>query len=348
MRCAKTIIALQLVGLAVLGGTTAASEKPQSANIELRAPYRQTEFSILSSNDYFRHKWDGQHLVSSGLVASQSNPVVVVSDRNGNIVGNATLWFDDAEEVNVADAAVAQDGSIVLVGGARRHDGTISNFLAKMGRDGFVKSVVQTSPYVAYYVRPAPDGTVWTLGRERDSQLRGKESAVLRQYSFEKGELIAALDSKTFQTKSAIASDVAWYAGCPGGIMLGNHGKMLGFYSARSSEWITVDLSSHAIVRQEIIPPPAKVEIPGVAYTNSGDVFSSLFAPGDRASMSGLAKLKISPTQASWVMVSGSVASSTDDSGDHPFHQLLGCSGDILVYQTASHPSTTVAWSPAP
>ena len=348
MRIANIIFVLQLTGLSILDGTAAAKDGPQSASFKLSAPYRQTEFPLLSSNEYFRHKWDGEYLVSSGLNASPSNPVVLVNDRSGDIVLKATLWFDDAEEVNVADAAVASDGSVVLAAGARRQDGTISNFLAKVGRDGSVKSVVQISPYVAYYVRPASDGTVWTLGRERDSQLHGKESPVLRQYSFEKGQLATALDSATFRAKNAAASDIAWYAGFPGGLTVGNHGKTLGFYSARSSEWITVDLNSHAIVRQEITPLPAKIEVTGVAYTDSGEVFASVFAPGETASVSGLAKLKSSPDKASWVMVSGSAASSSQEAGDHPLYQLLGCSGSALVYRTENYPSNIVAWSPAP
>jgi hypothetical protein len=327
---------------------TVAKDGPKSADLKLSTPSRQAEFPILSSNDYFRHKWDGRYLVSSGLIASQSTPVAVVNDGSGDLVFDATLWFNDAEEVSVADAAVASDGSVVLAGGAHRKDGTISNFLAKVGRDGTVKSVVQTSPYVAYYVRPAPDGSVWTLGRERDSQLRGKDSAVLRQYSFEKGELTAALDSTTFRAKSAAASDVAWYAGFPGGMTIGNHGKTLGFYSARASEWITVDLKTHAIIRQAVPLLPAKVEVTGVAYTDSGEVFASLYAPGETASMSGLAKLDSSGEKASWVMVSGSVGSSDQRAADHPFYQLLGCSGNVLVYRTENYPSTEVAWSLAP
>jgi hypothetical protein len=348
MRFAKIIVALQLAGLSVLSMTAAPKDGAQSASLKLYSPSRQAAFSILSSNEYFRHKWDGQYLVSSGLVASRSNPIVEVDDLNGDTVASTTLWFNNAEEVNIADAAVASDGSVVVAAGARRKDGTISNFLAKVGRDGMVKSVVQTSPYVAYYVRPSPDGTVWTLGRERDSQLRGKESAVLRQYSFEKGELTTALDSKTFLAKSASASDIPWYASFPGGITVANHGETLGFYSARTSEWITVDLNSRAIVRQAIAPLPAKVEVTGVAYTDSGEVFASVFAPGDAVSLSGLAKLQRSPDKASWVMVDGSAASSAQEAGDHPFYELLGCSGNALVYRTEKYPSTEVAWSPAP
>lgn len=287
-------------------------------------------------------------MVSSGLHASRSNPVVVVNDRNGDIVLNATLWFDDADGVNVTDAAVASDGSVVLSGGAHRKDGTISNFLAKVSRDGIVKSVVQTSPYVAYYIRPTPDGTVWTLGLERDNQFHAKESAVLRQYSFAKGELSTALDSTTFQAKSAAASDIPWYAGFPGGLTVGNHGETLGFYSARTSEWITVDLKSHSIVRQKITPLSEKIQVTGIAYTDSGNVFASLFAPGEDASLSGLARLESSPDKPSWVMASGSVSSSDQEAGDFPFHQLLGCSGNVLVYRTESYPSNTVAWSLAP
>jgi hypothetical protein len=345
MRFAKTILVLQLAGLSMLVGTTTAKDRPQSASLKLSEPYRQAEFPILSSNEYFRHKWDGKYLVSSGLHASRSNPAVVVNDGSGAIVLNPTLWFDDAEEVSIADAAVASDGTVVFSGGAGRQDGIISNFLAKVSRDGIVKSIVETSPYVAYYIRPAPDGTVWTLGIERDTQLREKEKfSVLRQYSFNKGELTALLESTTFPGKNISA----WHMSFPGGLTIGNHGKALGFYSARTSEWITVDLTSHSIVRRKITPLSEKIQVSGIAYTDSGDVFASLFAPGEDASLSGLAKLQSSPDKASWVMASGSVSSSAQRTGDYSFYKLLGCSGNVLVYQTESYPSTTVAWAPAP
>jgi len=347
MRFAKTILVLLLAGLSIFGGTIAAKDKPQAPSLKLSPPYRQIEFPILSSNEYFRHKWHGEYLVSSGLHASPSNPVVVVNDSSGDIVLEATLWFDGAEGVSVADAAVAPDGSVIVAGGAHRDDGTISNFLAKVSRDGVVKSVVRTSPYVAYYIRPAPDGTVWTLGIERDDQLRGKESAVLRQYSFEKGELTTALDSTTFQAKSA-ALEIPWYVAFPGGLTVGNHGMTLGFYSERTSEWIMVDLKSHTVVRREITPLSEKIEVTGIAFTDSGDVFASLFAPGEAASLSGLAKLENSQDKTGWVMASGSVSSSAQQARDYPFYKLLGCSGNVLVYRTESYPSTAVAWSPAP
>jgi hypothetical protein len=347
MTFTKIAFVLQLAGLCLLVGTSAAKDAPQSSSLRLQPPSRQAEFPILSSNEYFRHKWDGKYLVSSGLHASPSSPVVAVNDRNGGTVLNLALWFDDAEEVSVADAAVTSEGSVVIAGGARRQDGTISNFVAKVGRDGVVKSVVQTSPYVAYYVSPAPDGTVWTLGLERDGQLRGKESAVLRRYSFEKGQLLAALDSTTLPATGA-ALDTPWYAAFPGGLTVGNHGRTLGFYSARTSEWISVDLKSHAITRLKIAPLSEKIEITGLAYTDSGEVFASLSMPGETGSLSGLAKLDRSQDKAGWLMVSGTVSSSAHAVGDYPFHQLLGCTGDTLVYQSMRYPSFTMAWSPAP
>jgi hypothetical protein len=331
--------------------TSALSQSSGTIQPTLAPRSHEAEFPVLSSQEYVRHRWQGDYLVSTGLHASPSVPVVVLHDRSGHAVFNGTVWFENAREVELSDGALAPDGSLVVAGGARNADGTIANFIAKLTRDGVITNVVQTSPYVAYYLQAAPDGTVWTLGLERDANLHQKKDfAVLRQYSFEKGKLAEMLSSRTFsETLSQGSSQAPWYASFPGGVMLGNKNQSIGFYSARTAEWIELDLRTHEIARHKLDPLRPGVEVTGVAYTDSGKVFASLIASGQAASLSGLAELTAkSPSVSQWTMV-GQTVSKSNALGDPPtFSSLLGSAGSQLVYRTESYPSTTVAWSKEP
>ncbi len=329
--------------------TSLATAQVNTITPKLGARTSQSEFAVLSSTDYVRHHWEGNSLISSGINASPSNPVVVVHDDHGTLVAAAVVWFPDAKQVSVADAAVDSEGRIVVSGGAVRADGSVANFIARVGNNGRVEQVIQTNPYLAYYLRPASDGTVWTLGVERNAQSVGsKEFRVLRQFSFAQGTVFTALDSTSLPQPATKQDAVPWYGSFPGGMHIANHGQTLGFYSARTSEWIAIDLQSHAVMRQTLARPASGVEVTGVAFTDSGKVFASLRTPGDEKALNGLAELTLQKGQPGrWTMVSGAVSQS-DSTGDRAFAFLLGESGNQLVYRPDRFPSETVAWVAEP
>ena len=97
---------------------------------------------------------------------SEAAPVLRAFDRDGKQVLNLLITIPDVKFIQVFDYARGFDGSLAISGTGYSGDGRAAAFLTWISSDGQQQKVVRTSPYVAYVVGVATDGTIWTAGWE--------------------------------------------------------------------------------------------------------------------------------------------------------------------------------------
>ena len=298
----------------------------------LAGPYQQAQFPALLQGGFQR--WDHGYLVTHAwtgtLETSPSKPGVVVYDQNGQIAREAIVWLDGARTVSVGDAATTKSGRLVVSGGAVNQEGVITNTIAEIGRNNRVHRVIRTTPYMPAYVCALEDGTVWSYGVDRDERLAGIENSLrLRQYSFEKGQLHALLDTTRLSPSEGWLLEHGRY---PGEINFRCNSKTVALYNAASSQLIEVDLQTNAMKVTNVVPlpPPPAFQITGFALTESGALFASFYDRSAKPAMSGLFKLsRDNAGDAKWLPVENTVGAYLHGS---PIQRLLGADNDGLVY----------------
>jgi hypothetical protein len=252
-------------------------------------PSFQQTFPVFLKASYSR--WDKNYFVAYGFngvfAAGPGEPAVILYDRDGHIAREAIVWFEDARSVSIISAAVTTSGKLVVAGGTINSAGVIANFIAEIGNDGHISRVVRTSPFLPVQICSSDEeGTVWSFGFDRDQEGRGVvNSLVLRQYSFEKGQLQAMLDRSTLGP--------AWslYNGhYPGELNLRCNSQTVGIYNGAANQWIEYDIRAKklTIVKVTPLPPPKEIHITGFALTESGGIFASVHDRSKIPPMSGV------------------------------------------------------------
>jgi len=135
------------------------------------------------------HHWNHGYFVFVGPPGSTfpGHPGVVAYDREGRVAREANVWPEGARTVSLGAGDVSQSGTLVVSGGTMNNAGEIANFIAEIGEDNQVRRMVRTNPFVATYVCAQDDGTVWAYGFDREASR--KSTLLLRQHSFEKGQI---------------------------------------------------------------------------------------------------------------------------------------------------------------
>jgi hypothetical protein len=296
----------------------------------LSKPESQTEIPGLSHT--WTRLWDKGYLITWGSVsgqdASPTEPAVTLYDREGHVAREGIVWFKDASSVGINDVAVSGTGNLVVAGGTESRTGAIANFIATIGRDGHVDSVIRTNPFLPIYVCAAEDGTVWSYGIDRDAGGRGVASSLrLRQYSFNKGQIKSMLDVSTLNSAGWKLSRGRY----PGEISLRCNAEKLGIYNAASGEWVELAFSTNKLKVAKVnpLPSPKQLRLRGFAMTDSGDVFASLADKSTTPARVGLFRLEFEGNgPGSWVPVGNTVGPYLHA----PIDMLLGADGDKLVY----------------
>ncbi len=150
-----------------------------------------------------------------GVMVVAENPVGEPSafigyDRNGKQVFNLPLTIPDAVRRNVYSYARGAEGTFAACGLAYAADGRQAPYLAWVSADGTQQKVIRTSPYHPFLVAVAPDGTLWTVGRELNSELGEKgvnlNAGVLRHYDREGRMLDSFLPRSGFKDPVVLGS----------------------------------------------------------------------------------------------------------------------------------------------
>jgi hypothetical protein len=275
--------------------------------------------------------WDKGYLITwawEGLNydVSPDKPAVELYDQNGNAKA-ADFWLEGSIRVGVHHAATTEAGKVIVSGGARTKDGKAVFYIAEIG-DGAEKRVIRTNPFAPVYICGGANETVWAYGFERDEEGNGVPSGLmLRQFSFEKGQLKAMLGS----------NEVAPGWDLPEGKYLGEvnlrcNANSVVLYNAHSSQLVRFDVKKNTlkITSVDPLPPPSKLRITGFALTDLGDIFASFHDRAHSQPMSGLFHLAFDAGgNGKWMPVPGTVGLYRRGS---PIERLLGADGDSLVH----------------
>lgn len=318
-------------------------QKVQVDSLRLSEAHYQTQLPGLGNSHGFKY-WDKGYLITYAidgtLDASPTRPVVVLYDQNGRVAQEAVVWFKDSARTGVDSAAVTKSGHLVVSGGTTSRAGAIANYIANVDSTGHMSRVIRTTHFLPVYVCAAEDGTVWSYGFDRDEEgKRVGDSPMLRQYSFDKGQIRAMLNRSALNSSAWTLSDGRY----PGDISLRCTSREVGLYNGTSGEWIRFDIATNrlAVAKVDPLPPPKEMRITGFALTESGDVFVSLHDRSSQPPRSGLFRLSfVGSDVGKWIPVRDTVG---------PFlkgakvGQLLGTDGTDLIYTRDF--SGTAYWS---
>jgi hypothetical protein len=186
----KSIVGKLMLGAALIGPTVLAQATAEPvANLE----------RVNTTKEMISPKWQNGYFVSFDVPDGGAAPRIYVHDRAGKLIANAVVEIPNAIQTDLSDAAISQEGEIAVGGGARSSDGKASTFIAWLGKNGLVRTLVRTTPYTARRLCFADDGSLWALGFERD--VTGMETwdyRALRQYSRDGAMVMSALPRSAF------------------------------------------------------------------------------------------------------------------------------------------------------
>jgi len=308
--------------------------KQASAPVGLALPHYQADFTPVIANGLHGISWDKGHLVSYG--AGLMKEPVTVYDKTGKWIFEHHLSFENAIQVYAQDAAVTSSGTAVVAASAVTADGAAADLLVQVGKDG-IRHTIRTSPFYALKVCATDEGTVWAFGREMTADRRGEPRThypMLREYSFEKGELRSELDRASFRVPQGIPLH-----GARGEFQMRCGSGKVVIVSGVTNELMEYDFSTSKLSRWPIAPLQDGFYINGAALTDSGKVYVSAFLPGQGAQTAMLRLQVNSSGTTEWTPLS------IVPSGGK-FFILLGSDGEELVY-SRGRAAPTLFWSKA-
>jgi hypothetical protein len=248
-------------------------------------------------------------------------------DRNGKKVLEGRIEPGTFAKVSVTAAGATGAGGILAGGGGTMTEGAVMGFIAKTDSAGRTTQAVNTGRYSPYQVCEAADGSVWTLGYDReyrDAPDAGYEKGLLSSFlsldSISKSpDAILQLDSprKSFlRCSRGRVSVLFWSAG----------------------QYIEVDAPNEKLTWW-VVQPSSLVggEATGFAVTEDQRIFLSLrgFGAKDRNVTRGLFELKANPGILAVTLTPVGGALTTVDlnsmPADETFDRLWGADGNELV-----------------
>jgi len=299
-------------------------------------PHYQADFSSVISNGVHAVSWHKGHLVSFSF--GEVKEPLVLHDRNGQVLFEASLTFEKAVRTYVQHATVTNSGTAVVAGSVVNSDGATADLIAEVGKDG-IRRVIRTSPFYLFKVCATDQGTVWAYGQEltEDRRLEPRTHyPMLREYSFDKGELRSALDRSTVILPKGVP-----ISGAREELQMRCNGNKVILLNAPARELIEYDLSASRLSRWPLAPLPDGIDfarITGAALTDSGEVYVSMSDGTNAKDLTRILRIRVNPSGAAdWVQVAATQRNGSD-------FVLLGSDGEDLVYSRGRR-APTVFWS---
>jgi hypothetical protein len=136
--------------------------------------------------------WSGNSLLVLENHSSAA-PTIHIYDKSGNEIQKITVQIPDAHLINIYGNLFARsaDGFLAVSGSAYTNNNLGAVFLAVISPDG-TQVVVRTSPYVPKTIVFAPDGTIWTAGRELAGGADVKENYLVIRRFDKTGKLLSS------------------------------------------------------------------------------------------------------------------------------------------------------------
>ena len=301
-------------------------------SLGLAPPYYQADFTPVISDGHHWLSWDKGHLVS--FVVGGSG-LVTVYDKTGKWIFEDSLNFENAFKVFIQDAAATYLGSAVVATSVVNRDGATADMVVKVAKGG-LRSAVRTSPFYPIKICATDEGTVWAYGTEMSADRYPSHRPhypMLREYSFEKGELRTALDRPTVrppQGRTLKGSGEELQMMCTKGKVVIVNGVI--------GELEEYDLDTSTLSRWPIQPLPERFSINGAAITDSGEVYVSVVKKGQNA-LTGMLRLHLNSSgTVDWTPLA------ITRPGKPGFFFLFGNDGEDLVYARGLD-SPTMFWS---
>jgi len=269
---------------------------------------------------------------------------ITLYDKTGKWLFESWLTVGGAARIFIQDASPTSKGTVVVAASSVDKDGASSDMIVEVVKGGLGRTI-RTSPFYALRLCTTDEGTVWAYGVELTDDRRaerGLHYPMLREYSFEKGELRSALDRATVRPPRGVPVD-----GSPAEEfqMRCGFGKAV-LVNGATRELIEYHFSASQLNRWPMNIQPEGYQVNGAALTESGDVYLSACRCGRPKSMTGMFYLRlVSAGTAEWVPLVVTPATVAPHE-DGIFH-LLGNDGADLVYSRDLR-SSTIFWSEAP
>src|SRR5215469_15671557 len=279
MKVGRLFTAVFLVPLFFLGqdpGTSSGSTQdrhlPQSQHAEqflgLASPRHTAEF-IAHENHSF--SWDKNYLVVFGT--GKVKQPITLYDKTGKWLFESWLTVDGAARIFIQDASPTSKGTVAVAASSEDKDGASVDMIVEVGKGG-IGRVIRTSPFYSLRLCATDEGTVWAYGVELTDDRRaerGLHYPMLREYSFEKGELRSALDRATVRPPRGVPVD-----GGPAEEfqMRCGFGKAV-LVNGATRELIEYHFSASQLTRWPMNIQPEGYQVNGAALTESGEVYLS-------------------------------------------------------------------------
>jgi len=306
--------------------------------IGFSSPHYQAEFTPLIANGVRLASWSNGYLVGFGAAGGAMKEPVTVYDKTGKWLFQNWLTFEGATMIYGHDATATNSGTAIVAASALSSDGAMADMIVEVGKGGMQRAI-RTSPFRVLKLCVTDEGTVWAYGQEMTDDDRAERRArypMLREYSFDKGELRSALDRATVHVPKEVPLE-----GARGEVQMRcSPGKVV-LVQGVTSELIEYDLAASKLIRWPITPLPQTFYINGAAVTDSGEIYVSTFRPGQNA-QTGILHLHVSSSgKVDWTPLT------IEPPTGGNFFLLLGNDGEDLVY-ARGRAAPTLFWSRAP
>lgn len=343
MRARPVFTVVLLLSLLALGQSPGTNQQSAPAPpdpilsmpfLGLAPPHYQAEFTpVLVDGPHHWLSWDKGYLVSYEV--GGSNHRVTVYDKAGKWIFEDPLNLENAFKVFNQDAIATSLGTAMVAISVVNGDGASADMIVKVAKGG-IRGAVRTNPFYPIKLCATDEETVWAYGMEMTADRFPAPRAhypMLREYSFEKGELRTALDRATVRP--------------PKGSTLKGSGEELQMICTKGrvvivngaiNELEEYDLAASTLMRWPIQPLPQGFAINGAAITDSGEIYVSVVRK-DQKPLTGILRLRLNPSgTVDWTPL-------TIVPPVKGGFFLFGNDGDDLVYAWGLG-APTLLWSP--
>lgn len=262
-------------------------------------------------------------------------------DRHGVTVFNTPFSIPEAVHTYVHSYARGSDGTLVVCGSSYMGDGRGAPFVAWISPDDPIWRVIRTEPYRAELIAAAPDGTLWTVGRELNSALSEKsgvdlEAGVVRHFD-RSGKRLGSFIPRSSIPNTALLANTNGYLA----VSSAGHVAWLSFLVGGEGAYI--EISPGGEITRYPLPGVSKsmtaLMINGIAMTETGDVFASVMSVNgtDRNSSKSHSVFRLDRAEGRWSVVAISPKGISTD-----WAALYGASGSNLVIWLREDPPSTL------
>jgi hypothetical protein len=206
-------------------------------------------------------------------------------NHDGRQVFQAGFFIPGASNTAVDGFARGADGTVALCGRSYASDGRGAPFIAWISADGNSQQVIRTEPYSPRVIAVAPDGTLWTVGKELNSDGSEKsgvnlDAGVVRHFDRTGKSLGTFIPRSSIQDSTHLTNQQSLLAAAA------DRAGWLHF--DRSNRGAYVEISSDGNIATYPMPQTqAKgMRFGGIAFTDSGDVFAEVDNPDGNSNFS--------------------------------------------------------------